>query len=831
MLASTLSSANQDVRFALRAFRRNPGFTFAALLTLTLGIGANTAIFSVIDAALLHPLPFSEPERLATLHQTVPTAPHEDNPLSYPNLLDLQERTQTFEGIAGVRSGSFTLTGRGEPEELRTLTVSWNLLSVLHTQPLLGRMFTKDEDQRHAAPVALLAEPYWRHRFAADPKTVGQVLRLNGLDYTVIGIVPATVARLRLDSGSADAVSVDIVAPLGQNDTDIFYQRGVGDNTVGVGRLKPGVSLAQARAEMDAIMGNLAAQYPDDDKGAGVSTVSSRENLVGKLEPVLMALGAAVGFVLLIACTNVANLVLARSAGRSQEFGVRIALGAGPGRLIRQLLTESLLLSLAGGALGLLIASWCTSAALGVLPSVLPATADVQINNRVLLFTFGLSLLTGVLFGFAPAFKAGAIGIQETLRQGGRGVLMARRRPQYILIVAEVALTLILLVGTGLMIRTLDNLWRVAPGFDPQNLLVFYSGLSPERTSSADKMRVSIHEINDRLRTLPGVETAGVEAGGLPFIGSTGIPFSREDEPETSKNSMRSSNFYWVSRDHFKAMGIPLLRGRSFTDQDTEKSPFVAVIDEDSARAIFPGQDPIGKLLRVQLYDHPVEIVGIAGRVKQARLDPDAIANQRAQIYSPFDQMPESIRPLMANGFAGIVRFNARSKVDRAAVSGAVRKEVNAFDGGAVFDQYWMTDAISSSLAPRRFSLMVLAAFASVALILSIIGIYGVVSYLISQRTNEIGVRMTLGARPRDIFLGVLREGAIVGGIGIAIGLVGAAALTRLMASMLFGVNPRDLLTTVCAAALLFGCTVLACYWPARRAVRVDPATALRAGG
>lgn len=826
MEVRVLADTFQDIRFAVRGFRRSSGFTFAALLTLALGIGANSAIFSVIDAALLHPVPFPEPERLVTLRQN--TAHKDDTSVSYPNLLDWQQRAQSFEGIAGVRVAPFTLTGRGEPEELSALTVSSNLLSVLHVQPLAGRMFTKDEDQRHAAPVVLLGENYWRQHFASNPKILGQVLRLNGRDYAVIGIVPAMVARLHLGT-DPDFTPADVITPIGQNDTDIFYNRSVGDNTGGVGRLKPGVTLGQARAEMDAIMRDLAVEYPDADADAGVSTVSYRQVLAGNLEPVLLALGAAVGFVLLIACTNVANLMLARSAGRSQEFGVRIALGAGPGRLMRQLLTESVLLALAGGALGLLIASWSTGIALAVLPSVLPESSDVQINGRVLLFTFAVSLLTGVLFGLAPAFQAGAANLQQTLRQGGRGILSARRRPQYVLIVSEVALTLILLVGTGLMIRTLHNLWSVRPGFDPQNLLVFYSGLSPDRTTSPEKARAAIHELNDRLRALPGVEAAAVEAGGLPFIGNTGVGFSREDEPETSKSSMRASNMYWVSRDHFKAMGIPLLRGRAFTDQDTAKRPFVAVIDEDTARAVFPGQDPIGKLLRIKpLYDRPLEIVGIAGRVKQIRLDPDAAINGFAQIYSPFDQMPESILPLMADGFAGIVRFKARSQADPAAVLRAVRKEVNAFDGGAVFSERWMADAIASSLAPRRFSLIVLGAFAAVALILSLIGIYGVVSYLISQRTNEIGVRMTLGARPRDIFLAVLREAAMVAIAGIAIGLAGAAALTRLMANMLFGINPTDFLTFACAALLLFGCTLLACYMPARRAVRVDPATALR---
>lgn len=815
-----LATLFQDFQFAQRTFRRNPGFTFAALLTLALGIGANTAIFSVIDAALLHPIPFPDPDRLVTVHQATLHDPK--NSVAYLNLLDWQQRSKTI-NIAGVKEDdSFTLTGRGEPEQLTALSVSSNLLSVLGTQPLLGRMFTSDEDRRGAAPVALLGEAFWKRRFAGDPKILGQVLRLNGRDYTVIGVAPEIVARVRLDADPFPAK--DLVVPIGQNDTEIFYDRGVGDNTVGLGRLKPGVTLPQARAEMDAVMRNLAAEFPDSDKGSGVNTASYREELAGNLQPVLLALGAAVGFVLLIACTNVANLVLARSAGRSQEFGIRVALGAGRGRLVRQLLTESVLLSLAGGALGLLIASWCTAAILTVLPSVLPAMSDVQINGRVLLFTFAVALLTGVLFGFAPAFKAGGVSIQETLRQGGRGILNARPRSQYVLIVAEIALTFILLVGAGLMMRSLQNLWRTSSGFDPKNVLVFHTSLSPQLSSSPEKMLEAFRELNRRLSSLPGVEAAGVEAGGLPFMGNTGISFSLEDEPDASKGNLRASNFYWVSPDHFKAMGIPLLRGRSFTDRDTGKSPFVAVMDETSANALFPGEDPIGKSLRIELYGHPVEIVGIARRVKQSRLDPDAAAQQYAQIYSPVAQIPAPILPLMASGLAGIVR----SRAEPAALSATVREVVNAFDGGAVFDERRMTDAIAGSLAPRRFSLILLGVFSAVALILSFVGIYGVVSYLVSQRTNEIGVRMTLGARPRDIFLAVLGEGATAAGIGIAIGLAGAAALTRLLSSMLFGISPTDFLTLACAAVLLFGCTMLACYAPARRAVQVDPATALR---
>jgi len=816
-----LESTFQDFRFALRTFYRSPGFTFAALLTLALGIGGNTVIFSVIDGALIHPIPFPDSNRLVALYQKTPR--DQKNAVSYPNLLDWQQRTQTFEGIAGVRNDTFTLTGRGEPEQLMGLTVSSNLFSVLRAQPLLGRMFTKEEDRRGGPRVILLGETFWKRRFASDPKILGQSLRLNGRDFSVIGIVPASV---RLDRAPGTFFN-DVFTPLSQNDVPLFYKRGVGDNTLGLGRLKPGVTLAQARAEMDTIMRNLAAEYPIEDADTGVNAVSYREHISGNLEPVLLALGAAVGFVLLIACTNVANLVLARSAGRSHEFGIRIALGAGRGRLIRQLLTENVLLSLAGGALGLLIASWCTGAALAVLPSVLPAISEVQISGRVLLFSFALSLLTGMLFGFAPAFKAGGVSIQETLRQGGRGILRRRRRPQYVLIVVEVALTLILLVGTGLMMRSLHSLWNVSPGFNPQGVLVFYTSLSPQRASSPEKTREAFHELNRRLSSLPGVEAAGVGVGGLPFVGNSTIGFSREDEVETSRRTMRMANLYAVGRDHFKVLGIPLLRGRSFTDRDTEKRQLVTVIDEDSARRMFPGQDPIGKYLRTGLSERPAEIVGIAGRVKHSGLDPNAAAQERAQLYFPIGQLPDSFLPFAANGITGIVR----SKTSPAALMSSIRKSLSGFDSErAAFGEQRMTDAIAGSLAPRRFSLIVLGAFAAVALILAVTGIYGVVSYLISQRTNEIGVRMTLGARPRDIFLGVLREGAMVGIIGIAIGLAGAAALTRLIASLLFGISPTDFLTFVCAALLLLGCTILACYVPARRAVRVDPAVALRYG-
>ena len=459
-----------DLRYALRRLAANPGFTCAAVLTLALGIGANTAIYSVIDGVLLHPVPFPEPERLVHLNEKTR---EDEASISYLNLVDWQKQNKSFEGIAGWLNDLLTMTGRGETEQLMVKRVSSNFFSVLRVQPLAGRTFTGEEDRRGGAPVVMLGEDFWRRRFAADPKLVGQTLTLNGQDYAVIGIVPS---RVRLDR-EGKSFNNDVFVPLGQQGDPLFYDRGVGYGTLGVGRLKAGVSVPQAQAEMSGIMANLAREYPDDGSNRDASLAPFIRHQIGDLRPALLALVAAVGFVLLIACTNIANLTLARSAGRSQEFAVRIALGAGRGRLMRQLLTESVVLSLGAGALGILIADWSTDAALRVLPSALPAIARVAINSRVLWFSFGVSALTGVLFGLVPALKASKIDLQESLKQGGRGAIRGRYRMQHALIVAEIALTLVLLVGAGLMMRSLQKIWNVNPGLNPDGVTVFYTGL------------------------------------------------------------------------------------------------------------------------------------------------------------------------------------------------------------------------------------------------------------------------------------------------------------------------------------------------------------------
>jgi putative ABC transport system permease protein len=809
----------QDLRFAIRTFRKNPGFTCAAVLTLALGIGANTAVYSVIDGVLMHPIPFADPDALVVMYQAGRTS--EKNSVSYPNLLDWQRRSQTFEAIAGWRNDGFTLSGQANAEALLGTMVTANFFSVLRVQPLHGRMFTQDEDQRGGRRVALLGEDFWKRRFAADRNIVGQTLTLNGRDYTVIGIVPASV---RIDRGNNTFFN-DVFLPIGQYESELFYDRGTGVDTRGLGRLKPGVTLSQARAEMDAIMRNLVAEYPNENASTYANLVSFKQDVAGDLRPTIVALGVAVGFVLLIACTNVANLMFARSIGRVQEFGIRISLGAPRGRLIRQMLTESVVLSLMGGATGVLVAEWCTAAALAVLPSALPPITHVGINSRVLLFSFVTALLTGILFGFGPAFNAAGVSIHETLKQGGRTTIHRRQRLQHALIVTELALTLVLLVGAGLMMRSLQNLWKVDPGFNPEDVLFFYTGLSPQRASSPEKTRASFLDLNNMLTAIPSVEAASVQVGGLPFRGNTTVSFSSQNDADTSRQrENRSAHFYAVGPDHFRTMGIPL-RGRSFSSQDTDKRPLVTIVDEELARTVFPGQDPIGKHIYLGLFERrPAEIIGLAGHVKHAGLDADATDKVRSQFYFPIAQLPDVILPLAVNIVTGIVR----SKTPPETLMKSIRTELASFDNSrAVSGEQLMTDAIAVSLAPRRFSLIVLGVFAVMALVLSLIGIYGMVAYFVSQRTNEIGLRMALGARPRDIFYSVIREGGKLGLIGIAIGLAGAAGLTRLMTSFVFGISPTDSITFGSTASLFFLLTLVACYIPARRAVHVDPMTAL----
>ena len=811
----------QDFRYALRGLRRAPGFTFAAVLTLALGIGANIGVFSVVDAVVLHPLPFSEPDRLVALYAT--SAKEDRNSISYANFLDWQAEIHTLDPFAAWRPEFFVWNDRGHVEQLAGQMVSAEFFAVLRVDPLLGRTFTRDEDRLGGRPVALLGEQIWRRRFDADPGVVGQSLMLGGGAYTVIGVVPDRVRVLQRNP----SLSNDVFVPIGQYDDTVFRARGSGAGTVGIGRLKPGVSLAENAAEMTAIARNLERAYPDANRGVGVRVVPLGDDLVGNLQPVVLALFGAVGFVLLIACANVANLLLARSMARSREFAVRLAIGATRGRLVRQLLTEGGVVSAVGGAAGLVCAAAGIGVALEALPPVLPPATQVDANATVVGFGAAVSLVAAIFVGLVPALRVTRRDVRDSLKPRGDVGPDTRHRTQRVFVIAQVALTLVLLVGAGLMIQSLARLWAVPPGFNAENVLTFLTSLSPEKASNPNQIRTAYQDINDRLSALPNVESASVEVGSLPLAGNTTLGFWREDQSRpTSAGEGRVALFYAVGPDYFRAMQIPVVRGRVFTRQDDDSHLQVLVVDEEFARSVFPNQDPIGKRIRFTGFDRTAEIVGVVGHVKHAGLDRDASATVRVQLYIPHMQVPDILATLTASLVGAVIR----SRVAPATLLLSVKKEIGAVDGGAVVhDERTMIELIARSLASRSFSLMLMSAFAGLALLLSIVGLYGVVSYLVSQRTREIGVRTALGAKPRDVLWLVLGEGQKLALAGVGLGLLASLFLTRLIANILYGISATDPLTLASIAMLLIVVTLAACYLPARRALRVDPATALRA--
>ena len=789
------------------------------MVTVALGIGATTAVFTVLDAALLRPVPLPDPDRLVVVYGT--NANRARNPISYPNYVDWRVQTRSFDELAAFRGVSLTLTGEGLPERLVGTMASDNLFSAMGLQPLLGRTFRPKEDQRGSPGVVILGEGFWKRRFAADPGIVGRHLALNGRDYTVIGVMPEA-ARLISDGTFLNAV----VIPIGQTDDPLFYDRGVNNGTVGFGRLAPGVSLAQARAEMDALARNLAQAYPDDNAGVGVSVVSLQDDLVGGRKSTLLALFGAVGFVLLIACTNVANLLLARGTRRSHEFAIRAALGADQRRLLQQQLVESCLLVGIGGVGGLVLALIGTPAALKLLPSALSTLAEPAIDAQALAFTGAVSLACGVLVGLVPAVRAARTSLQPTLVQAGRGGALRRSLAQRTLIVSEVALTLVLLAATGLMVRSLAQLWNVDPGFDANNVILFSTGLSPERAATPDGIRNGMRQLGDRVTAVPGVESASVEVGVLPFgSGSTGFGFWPESEPQPPPDEMRETLFYGVGPEYLDVMRIRLLRGRGFTRRDVSDAPRVALVDEQFARSVFPGRDAVGQRIRLAFLNEPLEIVGVVGHVKHWGLDRDDTAALRVQLYMPYMQLPDVVAPLVANNINVVLR----SEVPLGALIPTLRREVASFDSTqTVGNEQVLIDTIAGSMAIRRLSLFVLGTFAALALLLACIGIHGVVSYLTAQRTAEIGVRMALGATPRNVLVLVLTDGQRVAGLGIALGLVATVSLTRFISNLLYEVTTTDPMTLVTVSALMIVVILVACYIPARRAASLNPVDALR---
>jgi predicted permease len=809
----------QDLRYALRGFRRNRGFVAVAVLTLALGIGANTALFSVVNGVLLNPMPYAQPDRLVALY----AKQHEfvRSSISYPNFQDWVRNNNTFSSLAAFRSDSFNLTGVGEPQRLATNMVSASFFPILGVKPAIGRFFFEQEDRLGGEPVAMISEGLWKHKFASAPDIIGKSISLNNSLYTVVGVVPSS---FHYENGNFTN-DAELYVPIGQWKDPLFRDRRAAMGMDAVGRLKPNVTLEQAKADLTAVAARLAQAYPDADKDSSVTLVSLKEDVVGDIRPFLLVLLASVGFVLLIACANVANLLLARSSGRSREFAIRTALGADTNRIVRQVLTESVLLALAGGALGVVLSAWGTQGALKLLPEALPRAEEIHIDGRVLLFTLAASVFAGVLFGLAPALKSSRAAVQGALKEGGRGG-SARHATQGTFVAMEMAFAVVLLIGAGLMIRSLSNLWRVDPGFDPHNVLTLNFASAKPLGATPDGTRAAFQQLHDAIAAVPGVESVSLTTGSSPMQGDSELPLwlDREPKPATTAD-MKVSLFYFGQADYLKVMKIPLKRGRFLQDSDNEHSSPVIVIDEDFAKKYFGNDDPIGRHVHFEILNTSAEIVGIVGHIKQWGLDSEGKENVAAQAYFPLAQVPDSLLGLLDRGTSVIVRTSQPQTGSLETITEAVHS-VNS--EVVVYGAKTMSDIIADSLAAKRFAMVLLGAFAVLALLLSCIGIYGVISYLVGQRTQEIGIRMALGARASSVSLMVLSQAGKMALLGVGAGLIASLGLGRLIANMLFGVKAHDPLTFVGVAVMLLFVALAACYLPARRASRVDPIVALR---
>ncbi len=814
----------QDLRYGARMLLKSPGITFVVVLALALGIGANTAIFSVVDAALLRPLPYDESDRLVFINETSKSM--DEISISYPNFTDWRNQNSVFEKIGVSNRGSYNLTGAGEAERIVTAQMSADLFAALRTNPLMGRVYNNDEDKPGGSPVVVLSYPLWQRRFGGQAGILNQQITLNNKSYTVIGIMPP---GFQFPSRS------EMWVPVGQLSGEASWQqRGNHPGLYGVARLKPGVTFEQAKAEMDRIAANLAQQYPKEIGGNGIGLRPLLEIYVGEVRRALWVLFAAVAFVLLIACANIANLLLARAQSRQKEMAIRAAMGAGRWRIARQLLTESVLLALIGGTLGLLIAQWGIKLILYVSPDAIPRAKEISLDWRVLAFTIGISFLTGILFGLVPALQAGVVDVHETLKESGRGT-SSKHWLRSSLVVVEVATTLVLLIGAGLMIRSFYRLQKVNPGFSYEHLTSFSVALPRKKYATDDQQEQFFNRLLDNLRSLPGAEaTAG--ASGLP-LGNNGwqTSFVVDGQPPPPEGQTPLMEACLVTPDYFRAMNIPLLRGRYFTERDDrswiagkdlskleEVQIEIAglnsvIIDEEFAKRYWPGEDAVGK--RIRLGNDPsapvLTVQGVVGRVKMEGLGTDS---KRVQGYFPFAQIPSSSLTVIVKA-AG----------DPNQLIAGVRQQVKSIDPDQpIYAIRTMDEIRSESVAPERLNLTLLSIFAGIALVLAIVGIYGVMSYSVTQRTHEIGIRMAIGAQPRDVFRMVLGQGMILAIIGVVIGLIGAFGLTRLMATMLFDVQPTDPATFMAISVLLTVVALVACYIPGRRATRVDPVESLR---
>jgi predicted permease len=813
-----------DLRYGFRLLARAPGFAAVGILTLALGIGANTAIFSVVNAVLLRPLPFYEPDRLMQVWHTPPQASFPGIPefaVSPANFLDWRSQNQTFEGMSAYGFGRYTLTGSGHPESIRMFASTNGLFSILRAQPMLGRVFVEGEDQPGHDHEVVLSNGLWQSHFAGDPTVVGKNIQLNGQAYTVVGVMPPGF-EFPLSSDPNDRPQM--WKPLAWTDRE----RGVRDNhNFGVvARLKPGVTLKQAQADLEIISNRLAQQYPKDNKGWGAIAVPLRDDLVGDVRPALLTLLGAVAFVLLIACANVANLALTKALSRRKEVAIRAALGASRRRLLQQALSESLLLAFAGGALGLFFAHYGTALIVNFLAQRLPRSGEIALDGSVLVFTLSVSLITGFAAGLLPALRMAKADLNRALKQGlGRTASdSSGNRTRNVLVVSEVALSLMLLIGAGLMIRTLWSLYRVNPGFDPDHVVTMEVSVAINKfTEPAQQIRF-FERILEGIRALPGVQSAGL-IDSLPLSDNgSHQPILLEGRPVLPMADLPEVDVRLISPGYMSAMHIPLVRGRDVDDSDVEGRPGAVLISQTMAKQFWPDEDPIGK--RLTLYFFPNVTRVVVGVVADVKLNAMNETRPAAALYFPLAQLSA---PGSGEWNSFGMNLAVRTKTDSLTVVPAITHSIHELDPEVpLLNIQPMGDSISTSLSPARFTMLLLAAFAGFALLLAVIGIYSVMSYSVSRRTNEIGIRVALGASPSDVLVLVVRQGVTLALLGSGIGIAGALLLSRLMANLLFGIRPTDPVTFVVVAMLLTFVALLACYIPARRAMRVDPIVALR---
>ena len=805
----------QDLRYALRMLRKSPGFTAIAVLTLALGIGANTAIFSIMDAVLLRSFPYPDPDQLVLLFKVPLKQPDALSAFSYRDFTACREQNNVFSEMAGNAFHDLTLTGAGEPSVVNTADVTPEILSALGAKPLAGRILRPEDGKRGAAPVALVSENLWRSRFGADPNLIGKPIILDMRSFTVVGILPAS---FRYPDG---APHQDVWIPISQDPLfgPLLSRSGV-PAMGAIARLKPDVSLAQAQTELKTLSARFAKEFPAQDAGSTIRIVPYRQSVVGKnVKSALLILLDAVGLVLLIACANIANLLLSRANSRRREIAVRIALGANRGRIVRQLLTESALLGLLGGIAGVLLAIWGLWSLQSLLPADLSRISSIHVGGPVLVFALVLSLAAALVFGLAPALLATPSNLHTNIQEGAPGA--GQRSGRFLrssLAVAEISLAMVLLVAGGLLIRSFALVNSAKPGFDPTNLVRAEVSLPQFQYSTPQQWVTFSNELLARLHAQPGFQDSAL-GGPLPMDrqGEASFPFSIVGNPPLPPGKSLAADWATVSPDYFRVMRIPLLRGRFFTEEDSLSNPNVAIVSKTLAQRYFPNQNPIGRQMKFGFPPHgdvSREIVGVVGDVRDTALS----QKPGPMMYVPFAQEPL---------YGG--EIVVRSSMTASSVAAGIRQEVQSIDKNLpVTDIERFPDAVGASVAQERFRTLLLSSFSAIALLLAAVGIFGVLSYSASQRIHEIGIRMALGAQPRDVLRLILQQGAKLALAGLSIGTIAALALTRLMSSLLYNVSATDPLTFIAVGVILSTAAMLACYIPAHRAMKVDPMVALR---